>query len=122
MTSTSVSNDEDWVPPRLASVTSSSDPQPDDAHVIVLEGEIDLLTASAISDPVTRLGPSAPSTVVLDFERVTFIDSTGLSALLVADRVARASGRSLVLRAVSARVLKVLAVTQLDRVLTIQEP
>ena len=110
MTSTSISNAEDGtVAP------------PDEHHVIVLEGEIDLLTASAITDPIKRLDPSGPSTIVLDFERVTFMDSTGLSALLVADRSLRASGRCLVLRAVAPRVLRVLHVTQLDRALTIWE-
>ena len=74
MTSTSTSSDEDSVP--LC----------DEPHVILLEGEIDLLTAPAITDPIKRLAASGPSMVVLDFERVTFIDSTGLSALLVADR------------------------------------
>ena len=111
MTSTSMSSAEGWTVP-----------QPEEPHVVVLEGEIDLLTATTISDPIKRLATSGPSTIVLDFERVTFIDSTGLGALLAADRSLRASGRCLVLRAVAPRVLRLLQVTQLDRALTIEEP
>jgi anti-sigma B factor antagonist len=121
MTSTSMPSDEDWVAPPLASVPSTLDPPRDDAHVIGLEGEIDMLTASMITDSIEHLPASVRLTVVLDFERVTFIDSTGLSALLLADRTLRGSGRSLVLRSVSPRVLRVLHVTQLDRALTIED-
>lgn len=121
MTSTSASSDADWSPSLPDSASPCSDGRREGEHVIVLEGEIDMLTASALVDPIERLEPSAPRTVVLDFERVTFIDSTGLSGLIVADRAARATGRRLVLRAVSPRVLRVLQVTQLDRALAVEQ-
>jgi anti-sigma B factor antagonist len=93
---------------------------PEDPFVIVMEGEIDLLTARRLVDPIDRLDASAPSVIVFDFTRVTFIDSTGLSALVVAERAVRSIGRRLVLRGVSPRISKVLHVTQLDRSLTIE--
>lgn len=105
----------------MTSTSTCEDPRRDDVHVIELAGEIDMLTSPALVDPITRLDASAPSTIVLDFERVTFVDSTGLSALILADRTARASGRRLVLRGVAPRVLRVLQVTQLERALTIEE-
>jgi anti-anti-sigma factor len=81
-----------------------------DAHdgVVRLEGEIDAATAPALlrrleAEPVVR---------VLDMERVTFLDSSGLKVLTIANR-SRDSDGPLMLRAPSASVRRLLDIAGL---------
>jgi anti-anti-sigma factor len=56
--------------------------------------------------------------VILDLGAVTFMDSAGLSALIVLDRAARAKGVRFRLQNVPPRVTRLLTLTGLHAVLT----
>lgn len=59
--------------------------------------------------------------LIMDLESVTFADSSGLSALLMAHRLYRDSDRDLVICSLSERVKKLLEISQLDNVFHIVE-
>ena len=57
--------------------------------------------------------------LVVDLSGVELVDATGLGVLLGADRRAKLVGRRIVLRDASPRVMRILRVTRLYRVLTL---
>jgi anti-anti-sigma factor len=79
--------------------------------VLVVHGEIDLATAPAMAGAIAALAPAAGERpVVIDVGGVTFIDSTGLKALLNA-LVELGNDRRLILRAVPSHFRRVLEMT-----------
>lgn len=79
--------------------------------VLVITGDVDLATAHefvAAADAWTASGRSGP--VRLDLSGVTFLDSTGISALLEIRRAAASVGTEVVVVGQSAAVDRVLAV------------
>jgi anti-sigma B factor antagonist len=79
-----------------------------------VRGEVDLLTARQLRHAITDQLSHGPSpTLYLDLAGVSFMDSTGLKALLAGQRTARLLGGDLVLTAASppvARLLQIIGV------------
>ena len=92
--------------------------QPDRVYV-ELAGELDLATAPKLEDELKRVEESGPALIVLDLRPLSFMDSSGLRALLAADARAREAGRRLVLVRGDERVQRVLKITRLDERLEI---
>ncbi len=67
-------------------------------------------------------GNTVPSKIVLDFSRTTFIDSSGIGALVSNLKFAKQRGSDLVLCSLKPQVMAVFALTSLDQVLTIEQP
>ena len=84
------------------------DQQLDTDGVLVLSGEIDSYTAPLLAE---RLAD--PAVEVVDLAAITFIDSTGLRALLQADRSKRDDGARFELRSPSAPVQRLLEISGL---------
>jgi anti-sigma B factor antagonist len=63
--------------------------------------------------------PKVAHRLVIDMTDVQFCDSSGLSALLIADRTMREHGGSVHLVHVHKKVLDLMKISQLDRVFTI---
>ena len=82
--------------------------------IVAVTGEIDISTITRLRERLSRLADSG-QTLIVDLNRVTFIDSAGLGALVGAARRAAAHGGSL--HAVCARpqTLKLLWLTGVDR-------
>src|SRR2546428_12210441 len=59
-------------------------------------GELDLSTTPLLERAFAAVEELQPATIVLDFQHLAFIDSTGLHALLLAHKRATDSGRLLV--------------------------
>jgi len=58
--------------------------------VLGIDGEVDAATADTVRSALEALDPSASDRVVVDLEHVSFIDSSGLLALLQGrDRLAQ---------------------------------
>ena len=91
---------------------------PDRVHV-ELSGELDLATAPKLEDELRRIEDVGPALIVLDLRPLTFMDSSGLRALLATDARAREAGRRLVLIRGDERVQRVLRITRLDERLEI---
>ncbi len=56
--------------------------QRDVSLFIVVEGELDLSTASRLDEELARAKASDVATIVVDLDRVDFIDSSGLQVLI----------------------------------------
>ncbi len=92
--------------------------EPDRVH-LELSGELDLATAPKLEDELKHVEQSEPALIVLDLRPLSFMDSSGLRALLAADARAREAGRRLVLVRGDERVQRVLRITRLDERLEI---
>jgi anti-anti-sigma factor len=61
-------------------------------HTLVLTGEVDMVAAPGVEQAVGRLCVEGTTRIVLDLREVTFIDSSGLRAILSADGLCRQHG------------------------------
>lgn len=76
-----------------------------DVYVVRLSGELDLASASGLTE---RLVDTAGSTVVVDLADLSFMDSSGISALVMARNRMAENGDSLILSRPQAMVFRVL--------------
>lgn len=89
---------------------------------MTISGEIDLYTAPRLhSELGAVLADGMPTRVVIDMSGVEFCDSTGMNVLLAAHRVAIERGGDLTLAAPRPPVRKILEVTGLQSVFTIED-
>lgn len=94
----------------------------DDQVILSLSGEIDLYTAPRLQAELgAALTAGDQPHIVVDMSGVDFCDSTGMNVLLAAHRSARERGGDLTLTAPRPAVRKILQVTGLEGVFTIQE-
>jgi anti-sigma B factor antagonist len=81
--------------------------------VIAVRGEIDIVTAPQLHDVLlSAFGADSPGGVV-DLSEVTFLDSTGLSVLVTAQKRCQDNGGALELVIASQNVLRVFEITGL---------
>ena len=119
--------------PELAVPEPTSDKEPfvidfdtrverfDGEIVVTVLGEVDMATAPLLWECLATAIPEAVRRLVIDLSGTTFIDSTGMAVFLKAQRQLRHGGADLILRAPRASARKVLSVTALDTVITIQD-
>lgn len=87
--------------------------------VLDVGGEVDLSTAPTLRRRIDALIHDGARRLVVDLERVGFLDSSGLSALVAAMKGMREVGGELALTCRQESVLKLFAVTGLDRMFAI---
>ena len=87
--------------------------------VVALHGELDAVTAPELLEHIARLLHSGARHIVLDLEPLTFLDSSGLRALLGGQKAARAEAATFALVSTRPATLKVFKITQLDQVFEI---
>ncbi len=63
-----------------------------DAVVITLEGELDLASASKLEDELLSVEATKPRRLVIDLSGLTFMDSTGMRTLALAQRRSLSDG------------------------------
>ncbi len=90
-----------------------------DVHVVTLRGELDMATAEGLSDWLVE---SAGSPVVVDLSELSFMDSSGIAALVIARNRMTANGDELILARPQAGVLKVLELVGLANWVTDWDP
>ena len=89
----------------------------DDAVVVVVEGEVDLLTAETFNTSLARAAASRAPAIVLDLDRVSFMDSAGIHVLLQFSLSELSHGRLAVTRG-SPQVRRLLEITGVGRYLS----
>lgn len=89
--------------------------QDGDERALELFGELDLATAATLEEELRAAEASDAQTIVLDLSGLTFMDSTGLRAVLVADRRLSLAGRRLALVRGPSAVDRVFTLTGADR-------
>jgi anti-sigma B factor antagonist len=85
----------------------------DTAHVVHVEGELDLHTRTELETVLQSL-PRPPLIVVLEASGLRFVDSTGLRTIMDEHRRARAGRYEFVVAGANHTVREVLRITALD--------
>jgi anti-anti-sigma factor len=107
--------------PRVPSVLLRIDISTQDSSATISPvGEIDLDTVGLLSASLSDTIAAGADRVVVDFAHVTYIDSAGLGALVGAHRKLRAAGGALVLHCEHPRAMRLLKITGLTKLFTIE--
>lgn len=86
--------------------------------VVTPVGRLTMASARQLTDAVTSLVDAGTTHVVVDLGETTFLDSSGLGALIAGLKRCRQGGGDLRLARPTEQVTAVLSLTNLDRVLT----
>ncbi|MFF4411056.1 STAS domain-containing protein [Streptosporangium sp. NPDC001559] len=92
------------------------------AQVVVVGNRLDVGTVAVVRPRLHTAVDSGDGDLIVDLSGLEMIDATGLGVLVGTHRRALETGRRLVLRGVPVRVMRVLAVTRLNRVLIVEVP
>ncbi len=85
-----------------------------DRVAVCVGGDVDMATAPQVADALTQAATTTPPTdVVVDLAACTFLDSSGLSALLEGARAARAAGRGYAIRGANEQIVRLVELTSL---------
>ncbi len=90
-----------------------------DATVLEIAGEIDVYTAPKLREQLVDLVNAGSYQLIVDLERVEFLDSTGLGVLVGGLKRVRAHDGSLSLVCTQERILKIFRITGLTKVFPI---
>lgn len=82
--------------------------------VVVVHGELDLVTAPVLGRHLEAVVQRGRRSVVVDLAGVTFLDVRGAHALVEADEAGSAAGSPLVLRGVRPRVRRTISLCGLE--------
>jgi stage II sporulation protein AA (anti-sigma F factor antagonist) len=93
----------------------------DGITVLGLDGEIDHQSVGGLTQALARADAAVGRRVVIDLSRVTFMDSSGVNALIAAFQAAQAAGGWLRLVVVRGAVLRTLQLVGLDTVIPFHE-
>jgi anti-sigma B factor antagonist len=86
--------------------------------ILDVAGEIDVYTAPQLRERLIALVEGGARHVIVNLDRVEFLDSTGLGVLVGALKRLRGVGGELILACGQERLLKIFRITGLDRVFT----
>jgi anti-anti-sigma factor len=84
------------------------------ATVVELAGEFDLAGVQHFEAVLKKLEADGPAILAVDLNRVEFMDSSGLRALVMADQRAKQAGRRLAIVPGPPVVRRVFEITQLE--------
>jgi anti-sigma B factor antagonist len=90
-----------------------------DRTVVSVAGEIDVYTAPRLRDRISELVADGRYHLVIDMEKVDFLDSTGLGVLVGGLKKVRTHDGSMELICSQDRLLKIFRITGLAKVFTI---
>jgi anti-sigma B factor antagonist len=85
--------------------------------VLAAPEEIDITNAGPLREALRKAAVNGHDTLVVDMTRTQFCDSSGLHTLIAAYKRAEAEGREVLLVIPSTTVLRVFALTGMDRVI-----
>jgi len=91
-----------------------------DSFVLAAGGELDLHTVDRLREKLADVLEQGGRRVLVDLTGVSFMDSTALGVLVNAAQALRSSGGRLVLVADDPRVTRVIEITGLERVFSIE--
>ncbi len=93
----------------------------DGIEIVDVEGEIDVYTAPRLRELLIELVNSSHFQLVVNMEKVEFLDSTGLGVLVGGLKRVRAHDGSLDLVCTQERILKIFRITGLTKVFGIHD-
>ncbi len=83
--------------------------------------KLDTHIAPALKSELVLISGKGEKNIILDLEKTQYCDSSGLSAILVANRLCKNAGGTFVLCGLNEAVERLITISQLDTVLTITE-
>jgi anti-sigma B factor antagonist len=92
----------------------------DDTVILRLRGELDYANSATLQRWLDSWGVQTPKHLVLDVSELSFCDSAGLSVLISAYRRLTSQGGDVTLRGVRASLRRVVSITGLDSLFTIE--
>ena len=84
-------------------------------------GMVDGTKANQFRMEIQKLLEKNPKVIIIDFKNVSFMDSSGLGALVLSLKTVRAAGAKLFLCSVNDQVMMLLQLTDMDKILKIYE-
>ncbi len=94
--------------------------EPKDGWIaLTVEGEVDLATVADLESAVEEVLDGQTANLVIDLNPTSFMDSTGLRALVEADRGFKAAGRSFAIAVASGPVARLIDLSGIDQQLTV---
>lgn len=87
--------------------------------VVRLNGRVDALTAQSLKESLKRLVSNERNRFVIDLAEVSFVDSSGLSALISLFKLVREHSGTMALASPGTQIKVALAQTRLDQVFPI---
>ena len=94
-------------------------PSTERPNVLPLEGEIDLHVSPAVTASLQMMIKKKPKTLVVDLSRVTYIDSSGLAALIEGMQNTTEYGGLFALAGLQETVRTIFEIARLDQVFRI---
>ena len=85
----------------------------------VLEEKLDTHIAPTLKSELVLVSGNGEKNIVLDLDNVRYCDSSGLSAILVANRLCKNANGTFVLTGLNEAVERLITISQLDTVLNI---
>ncbi|EGG49703.1 anti-anti-sigma factor BldG [Streptomyces griseoaurantiacus M045] len=89
----------------------------DRTAVVAVVGDVDLHTASALRTRAQAVLDRGAPHLVLDMEQVDFVDSTGLTTLIVLLQAAQAAGGSLRVARIPERLVRMVTITGVSQLI-----
>ncbi|MFI7451756.1 STAS domain-containing protein [Nonomuraea sp. NPDC049714] len=90
------------------------------AQVVRIGERLDAGTSAGVRSRLHEAVEAGEGDLIVDLSKLEMIDATGLGVLVGTHRLALSAQRRLVLRGVPPRIMRVLAVTRLNRVLSVE--
>ena len=91
----------------------------EEVKVIKLTGNLNATTSQDFRQNITNILETGAKIVLVDFKDVTFMDSSGLGALVLAFKTLRAADSKLVICSISEQVRILFELTNMDKVFEI---
>jgi anti-sigma B factor antagonist len=88
-----------------------------DAHVVTIEGELDIATVPGLRDELSRIDHEGGREIVIDLLAVPFVESVALGLLVETSKRMHARGGVLTIVCDDRRIARILEITGLERVL-----
>ncbi|MFI5803928.1 STAS domain-containing protein [Streptomyces sp. NPDC051561] len=107
------SGDKSWDSDRELTVSVRELP---DGLVVTIGGDLDFDNSPQLRSVLVHLALSPGKLLVLELSGLTFFDSTGITMLIIARKVAQAAGADIVVSGVGPMVAKIFRITGLDAV------
>jgi anti-anti-sigma factor len=89
------------------------------SNVLRLEGDIDLHVSPAVTESLNAMIKEKPERIVIDLSRVTYIDSAGMKALILAMQEVEAYGGKFFLSGPQETIRSIFETSRLDRLFRI---
>ncbi len=100
-------------------ITVSFNPLGQRAHIIDVQGEIDVYTSPKLKESIAEMIEKNHVNLAIDLSKVRYIDSTGLGVLIGALKRIRENSGRIVLVCNNSQILKIFSITGLSKIFTI---